>query len=113
MSKYGEMTALLEFAAKMNKPEKPKRWRRDKDDAVDIVDLLQKERRKAKVLDEVLKDIEKLNKKEDKGPTTWWAKKSIAERTVILSFIGPPVGIGYVFCLMLAVKALAQVVGMH
>lgn len=51
----------------------------------------------------------KKNKKED--PKGWWSKKSIAERTVILSIMGPPAGIGYVFCLLMLVKGLAVTIG--
>jgi hypothetical protein len=52
-------------------------------------------------------------KKPKDDPKGWWAKKSVAERTVIIAFLGPPVGIGYVFCLMQMIKMLASTMGVH
>src|SRR5882724_8694352 len=53
----------------------------------------------------------KKNKKDD--PKTWWARKSIAERTCIIAIFGPPLGIAYVFGLLQIAKLMAASVGIH
>ena len=53
------------------------------------------------------------NKNKKDPPTGWWAKKSIAERTCIIAFLGPPAGIAYVFVLMQMVKIMAASMGVH
>lgn len=53
------------------------------------------------------------NKNKKDPPAGWWAKKSVAERTCIIAFLGPPVGIAYVFVLMQMVKIMAASMGIH
>src|SRR5437762_4498795 len=66
------------------------------------------------------KKIKKMLKKEQeeakkaKPPNdSWWGKKSVGERTVILTIFGPPMGIAYVGLMLMLVKAMAVAVGVH
>lgn len=67
----------------------------------------------------VYKKWKKFLKKEEEekskksSPSGWWAKKSVAERTVIIAIFGPPAGIMYVFGLLQIAKLMAASVGIH
>lgn len=67
MSKYSEIVALLEYVDKKNKVPKTRLRDRYKSDIdLDLVGLLRKKHEEAKLLENFLKDQEKLNKKEEK-----------------------------------------------
>ncbi len=59
------------------------------------------------------KEEEEAKKNKPPNANTWWSKKSVAERTVILTIFGPPMGICYVGLMLLLVKAMAVSIGVH
>jgi len=58
------------------------------------------------------KEAEEANKKKD-PVQSWWGKRSVAERTIIIFFVFPPVGIIYVFGLLQIAKVMARSVGIQ
>ena len=51
--------------------------------------------------------------KKNGGPKTWWANRSVAERTVIIFFVFPPIGVIYIFGLLQIAKVMARSVGIQ
>lgn len=68
MAKYGDIVALLDWAMKQKEVRTETRSRRTKkeDKPVDVFALLQQKRQEAQMLEAFIKDMEKVNKKEDK-----------------------------------------------
>lgn len=67
--KANDFISVLEYLKAFNKAEKPKRTRKTKHndfEGLDIIALIQERRREAQALETVFKEIEKINKKEDK-----------------------------------------------
>jgi len=53
----------------------------------------------------------KKNKKEDPPKKGWLDKMSVAEKTIFFAVFGPPLGVGYVFGLLILCRALAEMAG--
>lgn len=89
---YGDMLAVLQYID--SKKEKVSRFRSKKGKPeTDLFNLLQQKKQEAKLLEEWLKDQEKINKKEDKK--TGFEALSVFQRWALLTFIGPPLGLCY------------------
>jgi hypothetical protein len=54
----------------------------------------------------------KKNKKED-PVKHWFHKMTIAEKTMFFAIFGPPLGVGYVFGLLILCRGLASVAGIR
>jgi hypothetical protein len=94
MSKYGDMVALLDWAMKQKKePEKKSRTKPEK--PVDVFELLQQKRREAQMLEAFIKDMEKVNKKEEKKEDK--SKLSTVQIAMLLIGTFPITGPLYVF----------------
>lgn len=101
---YGDMLAVLQYID--SKKEKVSHFSRKKKPEIDLFNLLQQKKQEAKLLEEWLKDQEKINKKEDKK--TGFESLSVFQRWALLTFIGPPLGLCY-FLLMNAMFKAALI----
>lgn len=73
MSKYGDVLALLEFGRKLGNEDKKAETTRKPREAKppNIGELIFQKRQELAQLEQVYKDLEKLNKKEEKKPNGW------------------------------------------
>lgn len=108
MSKYSEMLAIMEFAKNAGKDKEPKRWRKKKEP--DFINQLVEYQEKVEKFNKWLKTQDK----EKKTPTSPFTDWSVAQKTAFFTILGPPMGIAYIFCIVLLVRGLATfVVGSH
>jgi len=112
MSKYSEMVALLEYMNSHNRRKEPdhKFFRRKKEP--DFFKQLMKFQEQKEKYEKWLKTQEKKDEKkeEKKG---FLGHMSIAQKTVMFTILGPPVGITYVFVILLLAKSLAHTAGVR
>ncbi len=106
------MLALLEYVDR--KKEKPiGRYFRKEKKSKDIVKQLNEYIEGKEKFEKIIKSFEKKEeKKEHKGilPHEW----SLAKRTAFFCILGPPLGIGYVFGLVILVRGMsAFILGVH
>ena len=113
-----DMIAVLEYVKAFNKPEKENTTRRfrksNKDlDDIDIYAMIQKKRQEAKMLEEWIKDMEKIHKKEEKKEESKgvFGKMTVLQRTVWLTVLGPPLGLLYMTTMLMLFKEAAKSVG--
>lgn len=86
MSAAKDLITLLEYTKAFKTKEKKVEEKKE----TDIVSIIQNERRRAKALDELFKEIEKLNKKEDKKPDPGMSAIHVAMFTILLSAMSGP-----------------------
>ena len=88
MSKsYGDIVALLDWAMKQkaNSVPVPKT---KKEKPVDVFQLLQQKRQEAQLLENFIKDMEKINKKEDKVKP-WHEKVTTPQLAMVMILVVP------------------------
>lgn len=107
-SGYSDILAVLEY---VDRKKKPHRFRR-KEPEINIFNLLQAKKQEAKLLEEWLKEQEKINKKEG-NDNSWLGKMTIVQRTVFFFLIGPPLGLGYMVLMLQMFKTAAIAVGVR
>jgi len=109
MSKYSELLAIMEFAKNTSKDKEPKRWRKKKEP--DFINQLVDYQDKVEKFNKWLKTQEKEDKKKDHSLFKDW---TVGQKTAFFTILGPPMGIAYIFCIVLLVRGLATfVVGGH
>lgn len=106
-----DLITVLEYAKAFNKTEKPKRSSRKEKPEPDVIELLNKKRREAKLLEDYIKELEKIHKKDEKKEE----KKGMGmvEKVLLLSTLGPIAGMLYGFMLVSIFTKMSSVVGLH
>lgn len=92
MAKYGDIVALLDWAMKQKEVRTETKSRRTKskeDKPVDVFQLLQQKRQEAQMLEAFIKDMEKVNKKEDKPSKKWHEQINTPQLAMIMIVIIP------------------------
>lgn len=114
-----DIVAVLEYGRNFDKTKKPRR-RKPKEAPMNLDDLpadvlinkLENHKRKAQIIENWLKDQEKVNKKDDKkDEKKGWEKYSFIQKFTILTATVPLVMMSYSLLIILFVKTAARAMG--